>query len=411
MTVDRYRALRVGTGVVVAVAVIGGGGFLLGRTAFVAAPAGVTTAAKKPLYWYDPMVPTQKFDKPGRSPFMAMDLVPKYADDAPAVGPPVVTMDPRAAQNLGLRVVTVAAGSIDNALAVTGTIEFNQRDIATVQARAGGFIVRTHGLAPGDVVRAGAPIADVLVPEWGGAQAEFLAVKRLGDAALTNAARQRLRLLGMTDGAIAAVERSGKSAGVATVTSPIAGVIQSLDARAGVTLAAGQTLAQVSGLRTVWLNVAVPEIRAADIRVGQAATATLTGFPGERFTGRVLAVLPATQADSRTLTARIELDNRRGLLRPGMFAAVNLGAPQRPALLVPSEAVIRTGTRNLVMLAEPNGRYRPAVVSIGRDSGGQTEILAGLAAGEKIVASGQFLLDSEASLTGIAARPVDGAAR
>ena len=411
MTVDRYRALRVGTGVVVAVAVIGGGGFLLGRTAFVAAPATATTAAKKPLYWYDPMVPTQKFDKPGRSPFMAMDLVPKYADDAPAVGPPVVTMDPRAAQNLGVRVVTVAAGAIDNALGVTGTIEFNQRDIATVQARAGGFIVRTHGLAPGDVVRAGAPIADVLVPEWGGAQAEFLAVKRLGDAALTNAARQRLRLLGMTDGAIAAVERSGKSAGVATVTSPIAGVIQSLDARAGVTLAAGQTLAQVSGLRTVWLNVAVPEIRAADIRVGQAATATLTGFPGERFTGRVLAVLPATQADSRTLTARIELDNRRGLLRPGMFAAVNLGAPQRPALLVPSEAVIRTGTRNLVMLAEPNGRYRPAVVNIGRDSGGQTEILAGLAAGEKIVASGQFLLDSEASLTGIAARPVDGAAR
>ena len=123
------------------------------------------------------------------------------------------------------------------------------------------------------------------------------------------------------------------------------------------------------------------------------------------------SVLPATQTDSRTLTARIELDNRRGLLRPGMFAAVNLGAPQRPALLVPSEAVIRTGTRNLVMLAEPSGRYRPAVVNIGRDSGGQTEILAGLAAGEKIVASGQFLLDSEASLTGIAARPVDGAAR
>lgn len=155
----------------------------------------------------------------------------------------------------------------------------------------------------------------------------------------------------------------------------------------------------------------MPEVRAADVRVGQAATAELSGFPGERFTGRVIAVLPTAQADSRTLTVRIELANRDGRLRPGMFATVHLGDTSRLALLVPSEAVIRTGKRTLVMLADGKGRFRPAEVRIGRDAGGQTEILAGLAAGEKVVASGQFLLDSEASLTGIAARPISGNAK
>ena len=131
------------------------------------------------------------------------------------------------------------------------------------------------------------------------------------------------------------------------------------------------------------------------------------GYPGESFAGRVTAVLPQADVASHTLTVRIELPNRGGKLRPGMFATVSLNQGSREALLVPSEALIRTGTRTLVMLAESGGRYRPAEVRIGAESNGQTEILAGLHEGEKIVASGQFLIDSEASLTGVQARPVD----
>jgi len=208
---------------------------------------------------------------------------------------------------------------------------------------------------------------------------------------------------------IAGVERSGRTNGTITISSPISGVIQSLDVRAGVTLAQGQTLAQVTGIGTVWLNAAVPEAQAGGLRVGQNATATLTAFPGKTFGGRIIAVLPSAQADSRTITVRIELPNRGGRLRPGMFAQVALGSASATALLVPSEAVIRTGTRTLVMLATGNGRYRPAEVRAGREGGGQTEILEGLAAGEKVVASGQFLLDSEASLTGIEARKLEAA--
>lgn len=408
MTLDRNQIVRWGGSLLAMALVAGGMGYWLGHRGEAPAPAAVTTGGRQVLYYYDPMFPNQKFDKPGKSPFMDMQLVPKYADEGGAGGPVGVNIDPAARQNLGIRVVAAQTGSLAATLNVTGTIEFNQRDVAIVQARSGGFVQRVYARAPGDVVRAGAPIADLLLPEWGGAQAEFLSVRKLGKPDLTAASRQRLKLLGMSDGLISQVERTGRPNGIVTVTTPIGGAIQSLDARQGVTLASGQTLAQVNGLGTVWLNAAVPEARASEVRIGQDAMAALISFPGEKFGGRVIAILPTAQADSRTLTVRIELANRGGRLRPGMFAQVALGGDTRPALLVPSEAVIRTGTRSLVMLETGDGRYHPAEVRIGRDAGGQTEILAGLVTGEKVVASGQFLLDSEASLTGIAVRPIGG---
>lgn len=412
MTLDSTRSARLRVAVFAAVLIAGGGGYWLGTRQSTDEVSSKSADGRKILYWYDPMVPQERYDNPDSLSSMGMKTQPKYADGGTATdGPPTVTMDPAAMQNLGIRVVTATTGTLAGALDVTGAIAFNERDVAIVQARSAGFVQRVYGRAPGDVVGAGAPIADMLVPEWGGAQVEFLAVKRLGDSALLAAARQRLRLLGMSDGLIARVERSGRPNGVVTITTPVGGVIQTLDARAGVTLAAGETLAQITGLGTVWLNAAVPEARAADIRVGQTATAELSGFPGARFSGLVIAILPTAQADSRTLTVRIELRNPGGRLRPGLFATVRLGDSPRSALLVPSEAVIRTGQRTLVMLSETKGRYRPAEVRIGREAGGQTEILAGLAQGEKVVASGQFLLDSEASLTGIAARPISGDAK
>ena len=400
----RWRAAVIGT-----LIVAGGGGYWLGHRGTGAATAP-TAKERKILYYFDPMVPLEHYDNPGALSSMGMKTQPKYADESGEPGEaPGVTVNPAAMQNLGVRVVAAQMGSLAGTLNVAGSIDFNQRDVAIIQARAGGFVSRVYGHAPGDVIREGAPIADVQLPEWGGAQTEFLSVKRLGRPDLTAAGRQRLRLLGMSDGVIAGVERSGRTNGTITITSPISGVIQTLDVRAGVTLAQGQTLAQVTGLGTVWLNAAVPEAQAGSVRIGQSASAMLPAFPGETFSGRILAVLPTAQVDSRTLTVRIELANRGARLRPGMFANVTLGGTASTALLVPSEAVIRTGTRTLVMLATGNGRYQPAEVRTGREGGGQTEILEGLAAGEKVVASGQFLLDSEASLTGIAARPIGGA--
>jgi Cu(I)/Ag(I) efflux system membrane fusion protein len=384
--------------------VAGAGGYGLARLGQPsAAPAPQAKASERRiLYWYDPMLPAERYPGPGKS-SMGMDLIPKYAEETGEAG---VRVDPASLQNLGGRVVAVTRGILPSGLTATGVVDFNQRDVAIVQARAAGFVQRVYNRAPGDLVGAGAPLADVLVPEWGGAQAEYLAVRRTGDAPLARAARQRLVLLGMSDGLIDQVERTGRPRTVVTISTPTGGVIRTLNVRAGMTVTAGQTLAEVNGLGTVWVNAAVPEAFAGQVRSGSPVSVTLAAFPGETFAGRVSTLLPEAQGETRTLTARIELSNRGGRLRPGMFATVQLGATDGPALLVPSEAVIRTGRRTLVMLALDGGRYRPAEVRTGREAGGRTEILAGLAEGEKIVASGQFLIDSEASLAGVAARPI-----
>jgi len=366
------------------------------------------TSGKEVLYYYDPMFPQQKFEEPGKSPFMDMQLVPKYADDDSGGQAPAVSIDAAIAQNLGIRTAEAKVGKIESNLDVTGTIEFNERDVAIVQARSGGFVQRTYARAPSDIVAAGAPLADVLVPDWGGAQAEYIALARTGNREFANAAKARMRLLGMPEGLIQRVAKTGKPHSVYTISTPISGAIESLDVRQGMTLSEGQPLAQINGLGTVWLNAAIPEARASEIRVGQRAVARLQSFPTQEFTGRVIAILPTAQTDSRTLTARIELANRGGRLRPGMFASVGLGDTGSPAILVPSEAIIPTGTRTLVMLASDKGRYRPAEVRIGREGGGQTEILAGLSVGEEVIVSGQFLIDSEASLSGIKVRPIEG---
>jgi Cu(I)/Ag(I) efflux system membrane fusion protein len=370
--------------------------------------AGPSAGGRPVLYWYDPMVPAQHFDKPGKSPFMDMQLVPRYAGEGP-VANAGVAIDPTAQQSLGVRLASVQRGDFAANLDATGTLDFNQRDVAIVQARAAGFVQRVYARAPGDVVRSGAPIADLLVPTWGGAQAEYLAVRSSGDATLEAAARQRLRLLGMPEGLIDQVAKTGRAQTVITIATPVGGAIQSLDVRQGMSVNLGQTLAQVNGLGTVWLNAAVPEAQGGQVQVGQGARAELAAFPGETFAGKVTAILPTAQGDSRTLTVRVELPNKGGRLKPGLFATVHLAGAAHPALSVPSEAVIRTGKRALVMVAGDGGRFQPVEVQLGREAGDRTEILAGLNEGQKVVASGQFLIDSEASLAGVQARPVASA--
>lgn len=359
------------------------------------------------LYWYDPMVPDQRFDAPGPSPFMDMQLVPKCAgDQGQSSG---VRIDPAMVQNLGIRTVEARYGVLEADTVVTGTLAYDGSAVANVQPRNAGYVQRTYGLAPQDVVARGAPIADLLVPEWGGAQAEYLAVRATGDEPLARAARERLRLLGMPNSIISAVERSGKSQSTITITAPQSGAITMLGVRPGMTVMAGQSLAEISSYSPIWLEAAVPEAQAGRVRVGQGISATLTAFPGERFAGRIMAILPGVQDTSRTITLRAALPNPGLRLKPGMFAQVTFSNPQQEALLVPSQAVIRTGERVLVMIAQGSGGYQPAEVRTGREAGGQTEVIAGLAAGEKVVISGQFLLDSEASLSAIKVRPIKAA--
>ena len=369
--------------------------------------AASAAAERKVLYWHDPMVPGQKFDKPGKSPFMDMDLVPRYADEAGADDGASLAVATQARQALGLRLAPVEKRKIGATVDATATVQLSERDIAIVQARAAGFVERVFARAPGDVIAVGAPLAKVLVPEWLAAQQEFLAVRATGDAALAHAARQRLLLLGMPAAQVERVEASGQTQALQTIAAPIAGVITELALRSGMTVAPGMTLARINGLATVWLEAAVPEGLAAALRPGAPVQARFAAWPGEVWPGRVAAVLPEGNRDTRTLRVRIELPNPGQRLQAGLSAQVGIAGPERDALVVPAEAVIRTGRRAIVYLAQDDGRFRPVEVEIGAEVGDRIVVRSGLAPGQQVVASGQFLLDSEASLQGVLARAAE----
>ena len=375
------------------------------------APAAPATAARSPdkkvLYWHDPMVPGQRFDKPGKSPFMDMQLVPVYAGDAGDEGG--VSISPRVQQNLGIRTANVVQGALAPAVVAVGNVAYNERDVALVQARGNGYVERLHVRAPLAAVRKGQPLLELYVPDWVAAQEEYLAVRRMGIApgteGLADAARQRMRLAGMTDDQIRHVEASGKAQPRMTVVAPIGGVVADLAAREGMTVTSGAPLFRINGTGTVWINAEIPENLAAQVHPGIAVAARTPALPGTVFNGKVGAILPEVNPATRTRQARIELANPSGQLVPGMFATVSFAAAARKeVLLVPAEALIRTGTRSVVMVVERDGTFLPVDVGTGIEADGQTEIRTGLAAGQKVVVSGQFLIDSDASLRGTATR-------
>ena len=365
---------------------------------------------KKILYWHDPMVPGPKFDQPGKSPFMDMQLVPMYADDASDEGK--VSISSRVQQNLGIRTAEVVKGNLASAVDAVGSVAYDEHDVALVSARSNGFVEKLLVRAPLDPVKKGQPLAELYVPDWVAAQEEYLSVKRMGNAAgtegLLDAARQRMRLVGMTDDQLRLVETSGKTHPRSTVTAPIGGVIAELSVREGMTVMTGAPLFRINGLATVWVNAELPENIAAQVRPGSTVEARTPALPDKVFKGKVSTILPDVATATRTVKARIELTNPNGQLVPGMFVNVNLQpAVRKDVLLVPSEAIIATGKRNVVMVTQGDGKFVPVDVETGNEANGQTEIRKGLEAGQKVVVSGQFLIDSEASLKGATTRMND----
>jgi len=365
---------------------------------------------RKVLYYKDPMAPGTKFERPGKSPFMDMMLVPVYADgaDGGAGDPGKLTISPRMQQSLGLRTAAVTEGMLASELSAIGNIAFNERDQAIVQARAAGFVQRVHVRATLDRVAKGQALVDLYVPDWIAAQEEFLALRRMQGPrliGLVEAARQRMRLAGMSEHQIELLELTGQAQTTITIAAPIGGVVTELQVREGMTVSPGATLFRINGLSTVWANAEVPEAQAALLHPGARLVARTPAFPGAVYDGKVQALLPDVNPGTRTMKARVELANPGQRLAPGMFITMQFTDTRaRKSLLVPSDAVIQTGKRSVVMLAEDAGRFRPVQVQTGAEAGGQTEIRSGLQAGQRVVVSSQFLIDSEASLRGLEVR-------
>jgi Cu(I)/Ag(I) efflux system membrane fusion protein len=364
---------------------------------------------RKVLYYHDPMVPGKKFAAPGKSPFMEMMLVPAYAGSSDGGGDAGdITVSPRIRQNIGLRTAEVVRGKVSPSITASGTIAWNEQGRADIQARALGYVEEVYVRSTLEHVSKGQALVKIHVPDWVAVQEEFLSVRQMRGnnlAPLVDAARARMRQAGMAAVHIRQVETSGRVQPYTTLTAPLSGIVTELAVQQGMTLAAGMTLLRINSTDPVWADAEIPESQTAMLQPGTPVTASTPALPGARFTGKVQALLPEVSRGTRTLKARLELANPDRQLVAGMFVQMELASnPQKQVLLVPSEALIHTGKRSVVMLAEADGHFRPTVVETGREADGQTEVLRGLEAGQRVVLSGQFLIDSEASLKGLEAR-------
>lgn len=362
------------------------------------APTSTTHASspgQKVLYWYDTMVPDQHFDHPGLSP-MGMQMVPKYANDD--AGPHRVRIDAATVQNLGIRTQPVQRRILTTSIDVPGSITWDLRQASVISARVDGIVNRLYVRAPYTSLTAGQPVANLLAPQWASALAEYSALQHAQSTdakALLAAARQRLRVLGLNDA------DAQPAPGGITLRASQAGVVTSLDVREGQRVTAGQTLMTLNGLSTVWVEAALPQAVAGLVHAGTPVTVTVTALPGHSLVGTVETLLPDIDATTRTQRARIVLDNPNGVLSPGMFVTVQLTPPGGTAVpVIPDSALINTGDQTRVIVAEGGGRFQVVPVHTGRSSEGYTEVTSGIEGPENIVVSGQFLIDSEANLSG-----------
>ncbi|MFT4464922.1 MAG: efflux RND transporter periplasmic adaptor subunit [Sodalis sp. (in: enterobacteria)] len=393
--------------------------FAAGYALHPAAPKQVVTtqdahpdAHRKVLYWYDPMVPGQRFDKPGKSPFMDMPLTPRYADQTPDDGG--ITLSARQQQNLGVAVATVQKSTLSRDLDAFGTVNIDDRGLRVIPARAGGLVDKLYVRAEQQHVTQNQPLARLWIPKWNAAQQEYLAIRQLGDRALTAAARQKLQLLFMPEEVIRTVERSGQPQTRITLRAPASGFISQLSVREGSQVTATPPLFELASLDPLWLVADFPQAQAGAVAAGDDIVATTARWPDMRFHGRVEELLPVVDNSTRTYRARIAIDNHDARLQPGMYMRVQRadgGGTGETVLTIPQDALLQTGSRNTVLLAEGDGCFRPVEVTAGRSLGDRVEIVKGLHDGDKAAAAGQFLIDSEASLRGalpqLAGAPAD----
>ncbi|AMO24588.1 efflux RND transporter periplasmic adaptor subunit [Ramlibacter solisilvae] len=396
------KRTHVAAAVLVAVG-LAAGGFMAGQH-FGAPTERVARATeqqgeRKVLYWHDPMVPGPRFDKPGKSPFMDMPLVPVYADEQNETG---VKVSPGVQQNLGIRTATVTRAQVASSFDAIGTVQFDERLTQAVQTRVNGYVERLRVRAPMEYVRKGQPLATIYAPDWLGPQNEYLALKRAGVSEdILAAARERMRAMSIPDELLRQSEQSGVAQARFTVTAPLSGVVAELGVRDGVAVNPGMTLFRIAGLERVWAVAEVPEAQAVRLVRGQKVKAALQADASQTFDGELKEILPQVSSNTRTVQARFEVANKGGRLTPGMLLRLQVAGPVSSRLVVPAEAVIRTGSRAVAIVRKESGTFEPREVALGADLGDQLEIAQGLNEGEQVVASGQFLVDSEARLKSV----------
>jgi Cu(I)/Ag(I) efflux system membrane fusion protein len=356
-------------------------------------------APDEPLYWVAPMDPDYRRDKPGKSP-MGMDLVPVYAEDRrdASEGPGTVEISPEVVNNLGVRTAPVNVQPLASRIRTVGYVQYDEDRLIHIHPRVEGWIEKLYVKAAGDPVTLGQPLYALYSPQLVNAQEELLLALKRNNERLVKAARDRLLALQLTPEFLTELQQERKVRQTITFRSPQSGVIDNLNIREGFYVLPGTTLMSVGALEDVWVEAEVYERQAAQVQVGQAVTMNLDYLPGREWQGTVDYIYPSLDEKTRTLRVRLRFANESGALKPNMFAQVVINAGQQDdTLVVPREAVIRTGEQDRVVLALGEGRFKSVAVSLGRMDEQSVEVLDGLQEGDTVVTSAQFLLDSESS--------------
>ena len=365
-----------------------------------AAPAAAAEGERKILYYRNPMglpdtSPVPKKDS------MGMDYIPVYPDDKPDDSGTVV-VSPARIQTLGVKTAAVELRAVDSAVRASGRIEIDERTQVVVAPRFEGWIERLHVNAVGDPVKKGQPLFTAYSPELQSTGEELRIAERLARQSATEdpvASESARRLAEATRARLRNLEVAGQAGARQVFHAPVSGVVLEKEAIQGGRFMPGEALFRIADLSKVWIIADVYEQDLARVQPGQRAQVTLEAYPGRSFEARVGYLYPTLDAATRSTRVRLELDNAEGLLRPGMFAQVALAAGDpAPKAVVPSSAIIDDGARRVVLLALGEGRFRPQPVKLGARGRDVVEVLEGVAAGDRVVVSANFLIDSESQL-------------
>jgi Cu(I)/Ag(I) efflux system membrane fusion protein len=384
------------------------------QTASANAPASQSAPQGKGkiLYYRNPMGQPDTSSVPKKD-SMGMDYIPVYENEAGADAN-VVQVSPQRVQMLGVRTATVTMRpSLARTIRATGSVQFDERRMAAVTTKVGGWVEKLNVAATGEAVRTGQPLLEIYSPDLVTAEQEYLVVASMpsgdhsdmvhGDSApVVDAALRRLRALDVPAGEITRLQRTGTVARRIAVLAPANGVVTEKDAVLGMHVDPGAPLYKTADLSTVWLIAQVQEQDLGQIKPGQKARATFVAFPGKLFDGTVDFVYPTLSPDTRTAKVRIVVPNGGGLLRSEMYAAVAIeaapSAAAASAVAVPTSAIIDSGARQIVLVVKGEGKFEPRPVRLGAQGDGYTEVLTGLKEGEQVVTSANFLIDAESNL-------------
>ncbi|WP_051333716.1 efflux RND transporter periplasmic adaptor subunit, partial [Aliagarivorans marinus] len=353
----------------------------------------------EPLYWVAPMDPNYRRDAPGKSP-MGMDLVPVYEEAGASREPGMVTIDASVENNLGVRLAEVQQGAFVLEVRATGSLSLDQDSRWQLNSRVSGWVEQLHVRAEGEWVEKGQALFSLYSPELVKAQDDLLNAKALGNQRMLNAARQRLRFLGVDEGFIKRLLTSGKLKEQVTYYAPDSGYVMRLGVAEGGFISPASELISAARLDQIWLIAELFESQAQQLALGHRAVMQVDSYPGQLWQGEVDYIYPQLDAQSRTLQVRVKFDNADQRLKPNMYAQLQLQADAgQSSLFIPREAVIYGGEFNRVVMRRGSGQYQSVRVELGRENANQVEVLGGLEMGDQVVTSAQFMLDSESSLT------------